>query len=196
RARAVLDEKHRELARHEGERELVVRQAGQVRDNLETVTFELQELEKQGSSPERKSTMIAEMDGCQARRAEIKPGVETRNRALQALEQDHKRSLNEVMAANVRVAQQRQELEHLTEQREPLGERIAQAEAMIKERAARVEEYRATIEGLKRTVAEQQHSIPELETLRKTQQERLLALQEKREQQQVEFKALDERLKQ
>lgn len=195
RARAALDEKRQTLARREGEQELVGREAQRVRDNLETVSFELKELEKQGGSPERKSAMITEMDGCRARRAEIKLLVETRNQTLAVLEQDHKRSLNEVMAANVRAAQQRQELEHLQAQREPLSERIAQAETMIRERTARVEEYRAAIEGLKRAIAQQGTRIPELEQNCRTRAEERKTLQEKRERQQREAGSAEEQLK-
>lgn len=194
-SRAALEEKRLALARREGEQELVVRQTNQVRDNLETVTYELRELEKQGSSPERKSAMIAEMDSCRARRGEIKLMVETRNRDLTVLEHDHKQMLNEVMAANVRAAQHRQAVEHLVSQHQPLSDRIAQAEATIRERAARVEEYRAAIEALKQSVTEAQQKIPDLEATLKTKAERLQALQEKRERQQAEFKILDEQVK-
>ncbi|MFH1477328.1 MAG: chromosome segregation protein SMC [Verrucomicrobiota bacterium] len=194
-ARAALEEKRQALARREGEQDLVVRQANQVRDNLETVTYELHELEKQGSSPERKSAMIAEMDSCRVRRGEIKLMLETRSRDLTTLEHDHKQMLNEVMAANVRAAQHRQAVEHLESQHQPLSDRIAQAEAKIRERAARVEEYRAEIEKLKQSVTEAQHKIPDLEVTLKTQAERLQTLQEKRERQQAECKILDEQLK-
>lgn len=194
-ARAALEEKRQALARREGEQELVVRQANQVRDNLETVTYELHELEKQGCSPERKSAIIAEMDQARARRGEIKLIVETRNRDLAALEQDHKQMLNEVMAANVRVAQHRQAVENFESQHKPLSDRIAQSETTIRERTARVDEYRAAIEDLKQAVQAAQQKIPDLEATLKTQVERLQALQEKRERQQAEFKIMDEQVK-
>jgi len=193
--RVTLEEKRQALARREGEQELVVRQANQVRDNLETVTYELRELEKQGSSPERKSAMIAEMDKARARRGEVKLMVETKNRDLTALDQDHKQMLNDVMAANVRAAQHRQAVEHLMAASPPLSDRIAQAEAMIRERAARVEEYRSAIEALKQSVAEAQQRIPDIETTLKTQAERLKVLQEQRERQQADFKLLEEQIK-
>lgn len=194
-ARAVLDEKRTALARQEGAREVAVRQAQKVQDNLETVTFELQELSQQGSTPERKSAVITQLDECQARRVAIKPLVETRNRELSSLEQEHKQSLQEVMAANVRMAERRQAVEHLSGQGQPLSERIAQAEAASRERSARVEASRAAIELLKRTVVEQERKLPDLEAGRKTQQERLRLLQEKREGQQAEFKTVAEQLK-
>lgn len=194
-ARAALEEKHQALARREGEQEVVVRQTNQVRDNLETVTYELRELEKQGSSPERKSAMIAEMDQARARRGEIKLMVEARSRDLAVLEQDHKQMLNEVMTANVCAAQQRQAVEHLVSQHQPLSNRIAQAETTIRERTARVEEYRASIETLKQSVTDAQQKIPDLEATLKTQTERLHSLQEQRERRQAEFKILDEQVK-
>lgn len=194
-ARAALEEKRRILARHEGEQEMVSRQTNQVRDNLETVTYELRELEKQAGSAERKSAIVTGMDQARARRGEIKLMVETRNRDVTALEQDHKQILNEVMAANVRVAQHRQVVEHLTAQQQPLGGRIAQAEAMIRERAARVTEYRANIEALKKAVIEAQQRIPDLEAAIKARTDRLQTLQEKREKQESEFKSFDEQVK-
>ncbi|MDP2989734.1 MAG: AAA family ATPase, partial [Kiritimatiellota bacterium] len=194
-SRAALEEKRQALARREGEQELVVRQTNQVRDNLETVTYELRELEKQGCSPERKSAMITEMDKARARRGEIKLMVETRNRDLVALEHDHKQMLNLLLAANVCAAQHRQAVEHLVSQHQPLSDRIAQAEVKIRERAAGVEEYRTQIEALKQSVTEAQQKIPDLAATIKTQAERLQALQEKRERQQAEFKILDEQVK-
>ncbi|MBU0716316.1 MAG: chromosome segregation protein SMC [Verrucomicrobia bacterium] len=194
-SRVALEEKRQALARREGEQEMVVRQTNQVRDNLETVTYELHELEKQGSSPERKSAMIVEMDQARARRGEIKLMVETRNRDLTALEHDHKQMLNLLLAANVRAAQHRQAVEHLVSQHQPLSDRIAQAEATIRERTARVEEYRTAIEALKQSVTEAQQKIPDLEATLKIQAERLQAFQEKRERQQAEFKILDEQVK-
>ncbi len=195
KARAALDAKQLDLARREGEQALVVRQANQVRDNLETVTYELRELEKQGSSPERKSAMIAEMDSARVRRGEVKLMVEKRNRDLAALEHDHKQMLNEVMTANVLAAQHRQAVEHLESQHQPLIERIAQAEATIRERVARVQEYHADIESLKKSVTEAQHKIPDLEATLKGQVASLQALHEKQERQQAECKRLDEQVK-
>lgn len=196
KARAALDAKQLDLARREGEQDVLVRQANQVRDNLETVTYELRELEKQGSSPERKGTMLAAMDAARGRRGEVKLLLDKRNRDLATLEHDHKQMLNEVMAANVRAAQHRQAVEHLESQQQPLVERIAQAETTIRERTARVQEYQSSIEALKKSVAEAQHKVPALEAALKNQAASLQALHAKQERQQAECKCLDEQVKQ
>lgn len=191
-----LESRRQTLARREGEQETVQRQETQVRDNLETVTYELRELEKHDGSTERKSAIIAEIDHIRARRAEIKQTLEQRNAELGTLEQEHRLLLNEVTAASVRAAQHRQAQEHLNAQHQPLAARIQQLENMLNERAERIRKYADEISDINRQTEQAHTSIPALEETLRANLLRINSLQEQREKQALQFKTLDDRLKQ
>ncbi len=193
--RGLLEECRRVLARHEGEQALAARQADQVRENLETITYELRTLEQQGSSPEQRSALVNAIDSAKARRAEIKRLVESRNGELAAIERTHKRLAGELTAASVTAAHHRQAMEHQLAQQHPLEARIAQAEALLRERSARVGEYRAGIASLEQAVADADRLTPEIEAKIREQDAEIQALQAERERQQAAIKTLEEQLR-
>ncbi len=195
-ARETRDERRAALARHEGEQALVDRQAEQARGHLDTVTWELRDLEAKGDTAARKSALIAAMDQLRARRAEIKHAVERRQREAAALEAEHKQFQSDVVAATVRAAQHRQRVEHLVGLRQPLEARIAQADAVARERAARVGAHQAALADLQRATGAAAAELPEIERALADHAARVASLQVERQDRSAACRALEERLKQ
>ncbi|MCG2817592.1 MAG: chromosome segregation protein SMC, partial [Actinomycetia bacterium] len=189
-----LETRQQALARQEGECQIVTKEANQFRERLETVRWEFQELEKQGSSVETRSAVVTEMDRIRARRVEIKVTVETRNREVQRLEQDHKGLVADVMQANVRLEKQKQSREHLQSQHNPLAERIAEQESRIAECAARIAGYQKDIASLTAAMAESRRNIPTREEEIRSMSSRLESSRQRRETAQAEWTSVEDKL--
>lgn len=149
KARRALDQSRDALARQEGQHQLIKGEADQLQDNLETVSCELREIEKQDHSAERKSELISEMDEIRARKLAIRRNIEESSVALKTLEQTGKQLQTQLIAANVAAAQHREAVSHLQQMDGSINERIAQLEATVNGRKKRILEYQATIESLR-----------------------------------------------
>ncbi len=193
-ARHDLDLKKRALALQEGECQIVSKEADQHREHLETVRFEFQQLEQQGSSVEDKSAINIEMDRSRARKVEIKLILDNQNVELHRLEQDHKTLQAEMLQSNVRLATQKQQRKHLQDQHDPLTERIAKQESRIAESVARITAYRNDIEALARAVDEAHQSIPALEGQIKSTGARLEDIRKQRSTAETEWNTAEARL--
>lgn len=162
KVRAALMDRREALAGQKGQRDFIQAEADHVRDNLETVAWELKELEKQGDSSERKSELLAGMDAGRARRLEVKRQVEEINASIRTMEKSARALQNEVMEANVEAVKSREEAEHLSRTAETMNARLAQLQALIASRNARMDEYRKLIDALRSSNAEAERMLPEL----------------------------------
>lgn len=190
-----LDEKRQALARHEGEGQVITKETSQYRERLETVRWEFQELEKQGNSVEARSTIVTEMDRIRVRRVEIKITLETQNRELQRLEQDHKQLYADVMQANVQLETRKQSREHLQSRHTPLAERIVEQEHRIKECTSRMTGYQTDIESLTQAMDQSRQSVPAIEEKIQSTSSRLTDIRKHREAAETEWKTAEVKLK-
>jgi len=161
-AQADLDKKRQAFAGQEGQHQVIQSEADQVRDNLETVSWELKEIEKEGDSAERKSELIAAMDEIRSRRITVKHSLEELNNTQKTLEQAHRQIQSEVMAANVAVVKHREEVDHLDQMTAGQNERIGQLEALVADRNKRIGEYQSAIENMKSSSLEAGKRLPQL----------------------------------
>jgi len=189
--RADLAEKQQALARQEGEFHLVDRQASQVRQNLETVTWEMRELEKQGSSAAAKSALIEEAEKIRNRRQEIRRQIEINQQEQARLEQDHKQLAAEVTAAQVRYAKQEEACAFMRARRQPLAERMQQLQKTIDERMTRGAACRAEIAGARQELEKARTDRPQLEADIGRRNARLAEIQALREQMQAAARAAE-----
>ncbi len=157
---AALAEAHKALARKEGEYQGLSGQADRIRENFETVSFELQELEKEGSSVEERSAILKEIDEVRSEMARVKDLIAKRKAEHQEMEQERRKFAAAESDARVSFAQRKQAAEHLTAQHGPLEQRIADLESLVKDRTARSVSYSADIEAQLKAVAGAREQLP------------------------------------
>lgn len=193
-ARQELDARLRALALQEGECQVVTKEVDQFRQNLETVRWEFQELEKQGTSVEARSGIGIEMDRIRARKVEIKLALDKQNDELRRLEHEHKELQAEMLRANVRLETQKQQQQHLQCQHDPLAERIAEQERRIAVGGTRIAGYQKDTETLNRSVAEARRSTPALEAEITSAGARLEEIRRRRSAAEAEWNAAESKL--
>lgn len=192
---ADRDAKRQALAGHQGQHFVIKSESDKTRDNMETVSWELKEIEKQGNSTERKSELVTNMDEIRARRVTVKHDLEELNARLKTLEQNHKELQAEVMAANVGAVRHREEVGHLTQMGAAQKERIAQLEALINSRNDRIREYEKASADLEAANKEAAKRLPFLQEQKAKNTEQHDRIRENRDKLLVECKTADEKLK-
>lgn len=194
--RTALAEKQQLHARQEGEFLLVEKQANQVCQNLETVAWEMRELEKQGSSADAKGALLEEADNIRERRQEIRRQIETGRQEQEELEQTHRRLAAAVTDAQIRFAKQEEARSFIRTRSQPLAERAQQLQKTIDERQTRLTAYNNEIADLNQAILQAQTELPRLEEDIRQRTERLEGIQSQREQMHSAAKSASEQLQQ
>ncbi len=194
--RAELEVQRLALAGHQGQHGVIKGEADKTADNLETVSEELKEIEKQGSSTDRKSELITAMDSFHARRVAVKHELDELNGKIKVLEQTHKELQGEVIKANVNAVRYREEVSHLAQTLAAQKERIAQLEALVGDRGARIHEYEQAIKVIENSSREAVERLPVLQEQLKTNAAQIVHIKETRDKLLVECKHAEEKLKQ
>lgn len=195
RHRAAAAEAHNALARKEGEHQSLEGQAKSMRENLETVVCELQELEEQGSPVEERGEVATEVDRTRADIERTKNSIADRKIELQDMEQKRRRLASEATEARVRFAQRKQAAEHLDAQHAPLSQRIAALESLIEDRSARAETYRGEIEQQQKIISGAREQAPATKREMEENASRLAEMRERCAAAQKEQQSLAEKLK-
>jgi chromosome segregation protein len=190
-----LDDKRQALAGHNGQHLVIKSEADKTRDNLETVSMELKEIEKQGSSTERKSELLIDMDKSHARRVAVKRELEELNAKVKNLEVSHKALQSEVMAVNVSVVRHRDEVSHLTQMGAAQKERIVQLEVLVNSREVRIREYEQAILSFESFNKEAAVRVPALQEQKTNTASQIKLVRENRDKILVECKNAEEKLK-
>ncbi|MCA1809976.1 MAG: hypothetical protein LC725_11095, partial [Lentisphaerae bacterium] len=162
--RSALAERQQALARCEGELQLVEKQTSQVRQNIETVSWEFKELARQADSSEAKSRLLSEMDESHNRRQAIRVELETAHGQEAELEQNYRKLSAEVTAAEVRFAKQQEARVHVMARRQPLKDRLGALEKIIAERSARGASCSAEIKRAGDLLEQAARELPRLES--------------------------------
>ncbi|MFH0880905.1 MAG: AAA family ATPase, partial [Lentisphaerota bacterium] len=148
-ARTGLEECQRNMALCEGERQIISQQARQARERAETVSWELDVLQKQTETGgDRKSEIIAEMDALRSRQTGLRTETVRKTDELQSLEEMRTALNSEATDIRIKFAEHRQQVDHLLTRKEPLEARIREIEALIKDRADGINSYQARIQDL------------------------------------------------
>jgi chromosome segregation protein len=160
RARSEVDERRHALALAEGEHQVVSQEAGQAREKVDTVAWELKALEEQHhEGGDRRATIVRDIESLRDRQAEIRKAISEKTEALRDLEQEKSRLVNEATDFRIRFAEARQSVENLSSKIEQTSARIAELEALIDERQRGVTTYHERIQELKREIAEAQGRV-------------------------------------
>lgn len=191
----IVDEQRKQLAVRESELQLAERETSQARERLETVLWELKNLDKDNESVEVKSRIASEIDALSERQTEIRALIAAKTDEIKALEQERKNTVPVVMAKQAVFTEKQQTTRNLKNQSEPLANRIAQLEAFVESRTGRFDGYRSDIESRKQAVAESERQIPETEKKIEENAELLLEANTRKEQTAREIEALEHALK-
>ncbi|MDD5483446.1 MAG: chromosome segregation protein SMC [Kiritimatiellae bacterium] len=192
---AELADRRQALAGQQGQHFVIKSESDKIRDNLETVSWELKEIEEQADSTERKSALVARMDEIRARRLEVKHGLEGLNVRLKTFEQKSKELQAEVMAANVGAVRHREEVAHLVQMGAAQQERIAHLEALVNSRRGRIREYERVIAELETANKEAEERLPLLREEKTKNAEQCGRIREGRDRLAAECRNAEEKLK-
>lgn len=196
-ARTELEERQRKLATHQGEQQILSQQAKQHEQRVETVTWELQALEKQhGQGGEQRNKLLAESERLRNRQAEIRAMLATQGDELRAQEQQREAQFTAVSEHRIQTAARRQHCEHLAARREPMQARVRELEALILERTSGVNSYRARIQDLQTAIHAARMQVEPLEATVQQQNARLATAHERRAQNTAALTAEDAQLRQ
>lgn len=158
--RATLAERQNALARKDGEHLSLLSQSDRARENLETVTYEIRELEQQGCFDEERSKVISEIERVRTKAAEVKDTIGKRRTELLSMDQKRRQLAAEQTEAHVQLARHREAAAHLKAQSAPLAERIAGLEQLIRDRTSRASAYRSEMGKLAKTIADAAAQVP------------------------------------
>ena len=187
-ARVQLEESRRKQAVCEGEHQVKAEEAGQARERMETVSYELNALvEQQASSGDRRTAITGELEQVRNRQSDVRHEITAQTDALNTTENERAEWLTDVTEKRVQLGERRQTVSQLAAQKEDLQTRMAELEGMIENRRqgltdyhSRMEELRAQIERTRDQLQPledqvQQHNAA-LESARRAREENTVAL--------------------
>jgi len=191
-AQRSLDEKKMLQAQREGESRVVAREAAEARQRLETVTWELENLEAEGHAgdTERQKT-ASEIAGVQRRREDIATRIQTRSGELQTFEETLSKAQSELTELRILSASVTQQCEHLAKQCAALDSRIAEMQAAIAARSKALLGYQESISKLENDIAAAESQLASLEAAVESNQAKAESLKRSRERQTQELREIE-----
>ena len=163
--RGELDERRHSQSLKEGERQTVERDATRSRERLATVTWELDELNRQSESGDgERKRMTDELKGVMQQREALSDTIAAQSSELQVLESRNNELQNELTECRVKFAGLYQQTEHLQSQAEGLDSRIAELQRVLQGRSRGIESYEANIERLQAESDTTREQLSEFET--------------------------------
>jgi chromosome segregation protein len=187
-AQSELNTSNRSLAQKEGENQVVSKEATEAGQRLETVSWELENLNSQGKSGDaEKETISRQMHEIREQREKATADIGTQTRELQVLESRHSELQTEVTQRRIDFAGLSQKLEHLTSQHDTLQIRIGELESAIEGRSAGVLSYQASIEKLTEAIRTAEGQLSSLEEAVNSSSAKVDGLRQSRERQAKEL---------
>ena len=163
-ARKQMEYSRQRRAEKEGERQVVSRQATQTREHLETVTWELDNLQKDdGAGMARKQDITRRTGELTDRRAKVRVEVETSGRQLRLMDQERSVFSTEASEARLRCAEAAQKSNLLEDQRSHVTSRLSDLDGTVAHHTQALAARQAGIEELRRSVSEAAGQINTLE---------------------------------
>jgi chromosome segregation protein len=180
-ARQALEEIRHTRGICEGETQMVRNDAGQAREKLETIEWELKSLnEQQDTGADRKSEISRELNSVRNRQAEIRAGIQQQRENQRTREQGRTEILSAVTDCRVEDAECRQQVKHLLNRQEPLREQISGLETLIRERSEGLDSYHQKITELEKAIETAQGQLAPLREEIQSKEQDLEALRKQR----------------
>ncbi len=175
------DARRRELAQKEGEAQMIAREAKSTEQRLETVTWELDELNRKGGTwDEQKQTLSVQQAETRRRREAASVEISEQNQELQKLEARHSELQVQMTDRRVSFAGTDHRVEQYAAQHEAVTSRLAEIQGALRGRSEGIRNYAASIDQLTQTVQIATDQLGELESAVITNKERAEALRRAR----------------
>lgn len=163
-AQDELEKCRREMALAEGEIRMVEREDKQARERVETIGWELKNLvEKTGAGTLRRGEIANDMETIRTRQAEVRTQNTADTETLRQQEEERNRLLEAATECRVALAGYKQQVDGLKARGAPLEARIAELEALIRERAQGIDSYRDRLAKLAAETTDAEGRIAPLE---------------------------------
>ncbi len=154
-ARVTLDDSRRQLANAEGESRVVLQEARQAAERVETVAYELQSLSEQHSeTDEHRLSISARIEQYRQKHAELREQIAQGTELQREREEVRSRALVDVSDRRIAFSEVRQRAETLAAKRDQLVSRIDELTAVVEERSRGISTYQQRMADLQRGVAE------------------------------------------
>ncbi len=164
-ARTQLDQDRRSMAQKEGENQVLQREAKQARERLETVSWEIENLEADGAGDTTEREAIAKRrEELTAQRDRAVRDIQAQTRELETLEARYAGLQTDLTEHRVAAASLAQKTENLDGQCEAVRMRVAELEAAARSRTEGVTAYEQNIRKLAEGTADAESQLAALET--------------------------------
>lgn len=163
-SRQEMDELKRDLARKEGEYQVITREASESRDRQETVTWELESLISENESGENnKDKLIENIAEVKKRRADVMESIAAQSRELQTSENRHAELQTNLTEHRINHSEVCHRFNSLEQQHTASQRRLEELKAIVSGRSEGIKSYEDSIASLTASVEENQAQIGTLE---------------------------------
>ncbi|MBN2301452.1 MAG: chromosome segregation protein SMC, partial [Lentisphaerae bacterium] len=194
-SQSALDDSRNALAQKEGESRLVAMEAKDAKERLDTVLWELGQLENQGASGDSEHAQIS------SKLKELREERETMAQTIHSLTDDlrqHEMRQSELQTVatenRVTFATLKQEVDHLAQQVQSGEARVSELERALNDRSTGVQSYKTSIDKLTTEIESATSKLSSLEETVKLNEEKAHSLRRNREKQAEELSAMEETL--
>ncbi|MGQ9661656.1 MAG: chromosome segregation protein SMC [Kiritimatiellia bacterium] len=190
----VAECRHR-LSQKEGENHVLMREAREARERLDTVAWEYESLMNQGTSGEEQRQEIErQLQEARSHKERLTADLSEQNRLLREAESIHAKMSAEIMEHRIRVNSLGEKLAHLRAQFESGSRRLSELQSLVQTRSAGLASYAQAINQLTEQIAHAEQQLEALEAQVAASQEKAEALRRNREKQFHELRAMKEKL--
>jgi chromosome segregation protein len=163
-ATALLTEQRRATALKEGEFQVVSHEAKQAKQRMDVVGAEIEALRQEDRSNEERQAIAGRIAESRAQQADAHSQLEALTKALQEMEGQRAALQTQATDARVRHSEDRQKVEHLAAQQDPIRRRLDELHTVIKSRSEGLIQYEKTIAQLTQATAEAEGQLTSLQT--------------------------------
>jgi len=162
--REIRDNARRQLAQKEGESQMVARESKTASRRLETVSWELKELQSKGSNwEEQKQKLQKEQADSRESRERVAASISSQNKELQKLETRHAGLQTELMEKRIAFGSSDNRVGHIKTQLESVTGRLSEIDASLQGRSEGLKSYASNMEQLQKSITNAQGQLEELE---------------------------------
>ncbi len=164
-SRQEMDGLKRDLARKEGEDQVITREAAESRDRQETVAWELESLISENESGDsNKDKLIENIAEVKQRRVEVMESIASQSRELQTSENRHAELQTNLTEHRINHSEVCHRFTSLEQQHAASKRRLEELKAIVEGRSEGIKSYQDSIANLTETVEENQGQIGALES--------------------------------
>jgi chromosome segregation protein len=192
-SRQEIDALKRDLARKEGEDQVITREAAESRDRQETVTWELEALISENESGENsKDQLIENIADVKQRRVDVMESIASQSRELQKSENRHAELQTNLTEHRINYSEVCHRFTSLEQQYTASQRRLEELKSIISGRSEGIKSYQDNIAALTESVEESQGQIGDLESGVAEYNDKIEKLKVERDKQYAEVRSMEQ----